>query len=212
MHHLHELIATHGCAIVMLLVALEGAGIPAPGETALISAAIYASRTHQLDIVHVIVSAGAGAVLGDNIGYWIGRWLGTHVLLRHGRRIGLTEPRLKVGHYLFMRYGGAVVTVARFVAVLRTVVPLLAGASLMPWRRFVLFDLCGSASWALGFGSAAYLVGHEVHRLHGPIAAVIAALVVGGLTIGVVQLRRHHRRLQEEAERAFPGPLGQHAP
>jgi membrane protein DedA with SNARE-associated domain len=212
MHHLHDLIAAHGYAIVMLLVALEGAGIPAPGETALISAAVYASRSHDLDIVHVIVSAGAGAVLGDNIGYWVGRWLGTHVLLRHGKRVGLTEPRLKIGHYLFHRYGGVIVMVARFVAVLRTLVPLLAGASLMSWRRFVLFDLCGSTLWAFGFGSAAYLVGHEIHRLHGPIAAVIASLVGAGLIVGVVQLRRHHRRLREEAERAFPGPLGQYAP
>ena len=212
MHPLHDLIAAHGCTLVMLLVALEGAGIPVPGETALISAAVYASRTHNLDIVDVILSAGAGAVLGDNVGYWIGRWLGTHVLLRHGRRIGLTESRLKVGYYLFQRYGGAIVAVARFVAVLRTVSPLLAGANLMRWRRFALFDLAGGTLWALGFGSAAYLVGHEIHRLHGPIAAVIATLVGGGLVIGFVQLHRHGRRLQAEAERALPGPLGQRVP
>jgi membrane protein DedA with SNARE-associated domain len=206
-HHLHDLIAAYGYWAVALLVGIEGAGIPAPGETALISAAIYAGSSHHLDIVLVILTAAGGAVAGDNLGFWLGRWFGTRILLRYGRHVGLDDAMLKLGQYLFLRYGGAIVAGGRFVAVLRTLAPFLAGANRMPWGRFFVFNLCGGALWAIVVGSAAYALGHEIHRLNGPIGiglAVVAALV---LAVGVDQVRRHRRRLQAEAERAFPGPL-----
>jgi membrane protein DedA with SNARE-associated domain len=205
--HVHHLIAVYGCWIVFLLVAVEGAGIPAPGETALISAAIYAGTGHELDIAKVIATAALGAVLGDNLGYWLGRWLGTRLLLRYGRYVGLDDAMLKLGQYLFLRYGGVIVAGGRFVAVLRTLVPFLAGANRMPWRRFFPFNLCGGVLWAGAVGSAAYALGHEMHRLKGPVGIALAVLAALLLAIGIDQVRRHRRRLQEEAERALPGPL-----
>jgi membrane protein DedA with SNARE-associated domain len=207
MHHLGELIAHYGYWIVPVLVGLEGAGVPAPGETALISAAIWAGKSHYLDIRLVILSAAGGAVVGDNLGFWLGRRLGTKLLLRYGRHVGLDHARLKLGHYLFMRYGGALAAFGRFVPVLRTLVPFVAGANRMPWRRFVAFNACGATAWAVLDGMAAYLLGHEIARFGPPVAITLIVLAVLVLAFGLFQVRRHQARLQAEAERALPGPL-----
>jgi membrane protein DedA with SNARE-associated domain len=84
-------------------------GAPLPGETMVIAAAVYAATTHRLDIGILIAAVAAGAILGDNLGYWIGRQIGNRFLLRYGRFIKLTEARIKLGRYLFLRYGGRIV-------------------------------------------------------------------------------------------------------
>ncbi len=103
-----------------------------PGETALIAAAIYAGTTGDLSITGVLAAALVGAVVGNSAGYLIGRVLGWPFLLRHGRRVGLTQDRLKIGRMLFLRHGGKVVFFGRFVAFLRVLAASLAGASGMP--------------------------------------------------------------------------------
>jgi membrane protein DedA with SNARE-associated domain len=192
---------------VVALVGLEGIAIPVPGETALIAAAIVAGSKHELDIVLVILAALGGAVAGDNLGFWIGRLLGTRLLLRYGRRVGLDDSRLKLGHYLFRHYGGALVGFGRFVAVLRTLAPFLAGANRMPWPRFFVFNLGGGALWSIAIGAGAYALGEAIDQLMGPVGLVLLAIAVIGLAIGFRQLRRHQARLQAAAEREFPGPL-----
>jgi membrane protein DedA with SNARE-associated domain len=107
------------------LIASESSGIPLPGETALVSAAIYAGNTHSLDIGFLILVAAAAAVVGDNLGFWVGRELGFRVLVRYGRYLGLDEARLKLGQYLFLRHGGKIVFLGRFVAVLRAFAAVL---------------------------------------------------------------------------------------
>src|SRR5256714_7927508 len=106
----------------------------------LLIAAIYAGRTHQLSIVLVIVAAASGAIIGDNIGFFVGREGGYRVLRRYGRYIGFNERRLKVGIYMFRRHGGKVVFFARFVAVLRAWAAFLAGGHRMKWSSFFLFN------------------------------------------------------------------------
>ena len=101
-------IAVYGYWAVLVLVGLESMGLPLPGETALISAAVYAGTSHELNIIGVVAAAAAGAVIGDNIGYEIGRLMGFPILRRYGPHIGVDERRLRVGQYLFRRYGGAV--------------------------------------------------------------------------------------------------------
>jgi membrane protein DedA with SNARE-associated domain len=201
------LIAAHDYWIVAVVVGIESMGIPAPGETVLVTAAIYAGTTHRLSLVLLIAAAAVGAIVGDNLGYLIGRRFGYELLLRHGRRIGVDERRLKLGRFLFDRHGGKVVFFGRFMAVLRTLAGLLAGATCMDWRRFLAFNAAGGIAWATLYGGAAYVFGDRIERLQGPIAVtgIVAAIVVVGLVTW--WLRGHYAALQQEAERAFPGPL-----
>ncbi len=116
--HLQHIVATYGYFAVFLIVAMESAGIPMPGETVLVTAAIFAA-SGTLKIYWVIGAAAAGAIIGDNCGYWIGREFGFPLIYRFGHYIRLDEKRLKVGQYLFLRHGGKIVFFGRFVAVLR---------------------------------------------------------------------------------------------
>jgi membrane protein DedA with SNARE-associated domain len=104
----------------------------------------------------VIVSASMGAILGDNVGYWVGREFGYRLLLRYGRYIGLSNTRIKVGQYLFLRYGGKVVFCGRFVAVLRVLAAFLAGTNRMDWQHFLIANAAGSVLWAMIFGLSAF--------------------------------------------------------
>ncbi|MEI6557770.1 MAG: DedA family protein [Rhodospirillaceae bacterium] len=204
---LPDLIARYGYWFVAVIVALESMGIPLPGETTLVIAAIYAGTTHRLDIGLVVAAAAGGAILGDNAGFWLGRHIGFPLALTYGRFIRLTEGRLKLGQYLFLRHGGKVVFFGRFVALLRILAAFLAGVNRMPFLKFLVFNASGGIVWAALFGFGAYLLGDEVHRLFGPLGifalvAAAAVMVGGGLFV-----RRHEARLQLEAERALPGPL-----
>src|SRR5258708_38591219 len=122
-------------------------------------AEIYGGTSHNLSIWLVYMAAASGAILGDNIGFWIGREGGYRLLRRYGRYIRLNERRLKVGVYLFRKHGGKVVFFGRFVAVLRAWAAFLAGASRMPWPRFLLFNALGGISCATIYGLGAYLLG-----------------------------------------------------
>ena len=205
------IVAAHGYLIVASIVGIESMGVPAPGETALVTAAIYAGTTHRLSILLLIAAAALGAIVGDNLGYLIGRRFGYDLLLRHGRRIGIDERRLKLGRFLFERHGGKVVFFGRFMAVLRALAGVLAGAACMDWRRFLAFNAAGGIGWAALYGTAAYVFGDRIERVRGPLAVtgiVIAVLVVGATWWW---LRGHYAALQEQAERAMPGPLLQHS-
>ena len=107
-------------------------GIPFPGETMLLVAAISAGTIHHLSLLLVIVAAASGAIVGDNLGYWIGRQGGSRLLRRYGRSLQLAERKLKLGQYLFRKHGGKVVFLGRFIAVLRAWAAFLAGTNRMP--------------------------------------------------------------------------------
>jgi membrane protein DedA with SNARE-associated domain len=192
---------------VALAVGLESMGVPIPGETALIAAALYAGKTEALNIWILIAFASAGAILGDNIGYWIGRELGFRVLVRYGSYIGLTESRIKLGEYLFKRHGGKIVFFGRFIALLRSLAALMAGLNQMTWPRFVVFNAAGGILWASCYGLAAYYFGKRIETLTRPVGIVL--LVIGTIIfVGAVWfIRRHEAELAVKAERAFPGPV-----
>jgi len=201
-----HLLATYGYLVVALMVGIEGMGIPLPGEATLIAASIVAGTTHELNIVLVIASAASGAILGDNAGFWIGRSLGYRLLRRYGAYVGLTERRIKLGQYLFSRYGGALVFVGRFISLLRALSPFIAGANRMPWPRFAIFNAAGGITWAMLYGSAAYYLGKQAHGVIGRAGLVLG--VVGLVAIvGVwLFLKRNEARLEAEAERAQLSP------
>lgn len=207
----HQLIQTYGYAGVAFVIGLESMGVPVPGEATLIAAATYAGATaghaEHLDIRLVILAAFAGAVVGDSIGYWIGREIGFRLLLRYGGHIGLDERRLKLGQYLFLRHGGKIVFIGRFIAVLRVAAAVLAGANRMPWPRFILFNATGGLVWAALVGLAAYTLGTSLNRLSGPLGFILLAIAVAVVIGGFVFVRRHEQEWSVEAEKALPGPL-----
>jgi membrane protein DedA with SNARE-associated domain len=204
---LQDLISTYGYWVIALVVGLESMGIPLPGETMLVLAAIYAARDPALNIWLVILAAALGSILGDNAGYWIGHRYAYAAVLRYGRRIGLSEPRIKIGQFLFRKHGGKVVFLGRFVALLRILAAFLAGVNRMPWRDFLFANASGALLWAAVFGIAGYYFGVLLFKLHAAFAGcvfVIAALVFFGAGYAI---RRYERRLADAAERAIPGPL-----
>jgi len=204
---LQHLLVTYGYWAVFVFVAIESLGIPFPGETMLLVAAIDAGTTHQLSIVLVIVAATCGAILGDNIGYWIGREGGYRLLRRYGRYIGFNERRVKLGLYLFRKHGGKIVFFGRFVAVLRAWAAFLAGVNRMPWSRFLLFNALGGVIWATLYGLGGYFLGEEIHRLTGPVGIVTIVLAALIIIASLIVVRRNEKQLEEKAERAFPGPI-----
>ncbi len=211
-HDVTGLLVTYGYWAVLVFVAVESMGLPFPGETMLLAAAIYAGTTHRLEILLVIVAAAAGAILGDNVGYLAGREGGYRLLRRYGRYIRLDERKLKLGQYLFQQHGGKVVFFGRFVAVLRIWAAFLAGTYRLSWRRFLVYNATGGVVWATVFGLGGFLLGDNVHRLGGPLGVAGAVVAVIAAGAGLVFLRRNAHRLAEEAERALPGPLGDAPP
>lgn len=209
-HELNQLVSTYGYWAVMLFVGIESIGIPFPGETMLLAAAIYAGTTHNLDIALVIAAASAGAVLGDNIGFWFGREFGYELVLRYGRYIHLDQAKMKLGMYLFLKHGGKVVFFGRFVAVLRTFAALLAGVNQMDWRRFLAFNLAGGVAWATILGVAGFIFGRQARHLLGAAGLVILFVAAILLVAAFIAVRRNQRRLEAEAERVFPGALAHH--
>jgi len=204
---LTNLVTQYGYLAVLVIVGLESTGVPLPGETTLVAAALYAGATHNLNIVGVVIAAAVGAIIGDNFGYLIGHWGGYRLLIRYGRYIRLSEKRIKIARYLFLRYGGEVVFFGRFTAILRTYAAFLAGTTRMPWRRFLLFNAAGGIAWATIYGGGAYLLGRQIERLSGPIEIVFVAAAVIAVVVGAVIIRRQEERLAVAAEEAFPGPL-----
>jgi membrane protein DedA with SNARE-associated domain len=207
MEFLQYLIHHYGLFAVGAVVGLECIGFPLPGETALLAAAIYAGTNHDLNIVSVIITAGATAIVGRMIGYVIGREYGYWLLLRYGSYIRMNQSRIKLGQYLFMRHGGKIVFIAQFVPVLRTVAGVFAGCNVMPWRNFLVANIVGSVLWAVTYGYGAYELGVGITRLQGPFVIALAILTVVGFIIGGIFIHRHEAQLAAEAERAMPGPL-----
>jgi len=201
------LLSTYGYFAVLLFIGVESLGVPLPGETMLITAAIYAGATHRLAIEGVIAAAIAGAIIGDNIGFGIGWWGGFRLLKRYGRYVRLDEPKLKVGRYIFMLHGGKVVFFGRFVSILRAYAAFLAGTNRMHWRRFLAFNAAGGIVWATLYGAAAYVLGTQIVRLSA--MADNAFGVLGGIILiaGILLIRRFEKRLEAAAEEALPGPL-----
>src|SRR5690349_14411052 len=204
---LTDFLATYGYFAVAGIIMLESMGVPLPGETTLVTASLYAGTTHNMSIWLVVVAAVAGAVLGDNIGYWVGEKLGYRVLLRYGSRVGITEPKIKLGQYLFMKHGAKVVFFGRFVAVLRVLAAFLAGVNCMHWTRFFLTNLSGAVLWATIFGLGAYFFGTTIHRVTGPASLVTIGIAVAAIVVAATVVRRQESTLEEEAQRVIPGPL-----
>lgn len=181
-----HLLIQYGLILLFGVVAAESAGVPLPGETALIAAAVLAAQGHY-SIVSVIAVAAAGAIIGDNVGYWLGREGGRALL----RRIPIVrdhfERALPRAERFFTRHGSKTVFIARFVAVLRVTAAWMAGMSRMTWWKFLVWNALGGICWAAAYGTVAYYAGkaaadaisHYGLYVAGAIAAV--GVIAGGI-------------------------------
>jgi membrane protein DedA with SNARE-associated domain len=208
-HTIDGWLESYGYLVVFLLVMIESIGVPVPGETALIAAALYAGSTHKLEIWWVIAAAIAGAIIGDNIGYSIGRYGGARLLLRHGHRLGLHEGRLKIGIWLFRRHGGKVVFWGRFVSILRTYAAFLAGTNQMAWPRFLVFNAAGAIVWATVYGVAYYVFGSALSKLSTTIDVTLGVAGIAVLVVFLVWSKRKEDELLERAEREIGGSVAE---
>jgi membrane-associated protein len=190
-----------GLPVVFLLIAIETMGIPVPGETALITAAILASRGH-LAIEEVITVATVAAILGDNVGFAIGRRLGRRLLtapgpfLRHRRRV------IAVGEPFFDRHGPKAVFLGRWVTGLRITAAWMAGATRMSWPTFLFWNALGGIAWATSIGLLAYFVGHSAEKfIHlAGIGGAVVVLLAGVALWFMLRLRRRRAEALVEAE------------
>jgi membrane protein DedA with SNARE-associated domain len=199
-----HLVQSYGYYAVFALIALESLGIPLPGETALIGAALYAGTTHHLNIAALAAVAGAAAVIGDNAGYWIGKTGGQRLAERYGHYVRLDRAKLKVGRYLFATQGMKVVLFGRFVAVLRTYAAFFAGVSRMRWSRFLAANAAGGLLWSGFYAFGAYALGSAASSV-GNTINIVGWAVASGLTVATIVIgRRSLRRLEQRAEAAFP--------
>ena len=195
--HIQPLVAQHGYRVVFLIIMLESAGVPLPGETVLILASAYAGATGELNLALVIACAATAAMIGDNIGFWIGRTFGTKFLLRYGKFVRLSENRLKLGQYLFEKHGAKIVFFGRFVAFLRVFAALLAGVNKYHWPQFLFFNAAGAIIWALLVGIGGFLFGDSLHRVSGPLGIMALVIVVGGVIAFMIIVRREEKKMEE---------------
>lgn len=207
MHSIAHLIHTYGLLVVAGFVGLESICIPLPGETALIVGSVIAGRTHELNIIEVILAATAASLIGRMIGYFIGAQFGYWLLLRYGFYLRITEARIKLGQYLFLKHGGKIIIIAQFVPVLRAIAGILAGANRMPFRHFMATSAIGVLVWSISFGFAAYYLGRQFERMAGSAMIVFGIITVIVLFIIISLAGRHEAQLAAKAERALPGPL-----
>jgi undecaprenyl-diphosphatase len=147
-----------GYAALAGFVFAESAGVPVPGETALLAAGLLA-RSGQLSLPIVICVAAAAAILGDNLGYLLGRRGGRALLLRDGRFARHRRKAVAAGDRFFARYGAKTVFFGRWVSGVRIVAAVMAGATEMPWRRFVVYNALGAFAWASTLVTIAFLAG-----------------------------------------------------
>ncbi len=194
---LAPLLNSYGYLAVGGLVLVEDFGVPAPGETILIAAAVYAGAG-RLNIAAVAAVGFVAAVLGDNIGFGIGHYGGRRLVLRFGRYVLLTPKRLDTAEQFFSRHGGKVVTVARFIEGLRQANGIVAGLAKMHWARFLAFNALGAALWVGLWTTVGYLAGNHLQTLYGTFHKYEIYLTILAVVLILALVARRwwrHRRM-----------------
>ena len=186
----------YGYWAVFFGVMLENAGVPVPGETILLIAGYFAS-TGEFHLGLVMLIAATGAVVGDNIGFAIGHHFGRSVLLRVGRFFFLTPKRFEHMENYFERHGNKTILVARFITGLRVFAALLAGASKMPWRVFIVFNVAGAVLWSVVITTLGYLFGQSLPLLIKWVGRSGTVLLISAIVIGIIVWRVQKHRKSE---------------
>jgi membrane protein DedA with SNARE-associated domain len=199
---LQQLLQSWGYGVIFVAMLLENAGLPLPGETVTLLGG-YAAGSGQLQVFGVLGAAAAGAMLGDNLGYWVGRRAGWPLILRVGRLLGQSPEQLERLRDSFQRHAGKSVLLGRFVAVLRVVAGPMAGAVHMPYRRFLICNTAGALLWASTMVSLAWLGGRWVPlnvMVRGVVQFGLGALLLLALVVLLPRLlsRFESRQLRDE--------------
>jgi membrane protein DedA with SNARE-associated domain len=190
---LEPFVRQYGVLAVSLILALESLGAPVPGETLLIFASVLAHHG-EISLPALLIFAWAGSVLGDNVGFLIGKTICRATIVRYGGKIGLTEARINAVEETFSRYGPATVMFARFFPVLRQLNGIVAGALRMPWWRFLLFNAIGAALWVGVWVSVVYFSAHTMAAAEFANNVVFTAVGIGVLILVVSLVVRRLRR------------------
>jgi membrane protein DedA with SNARE-associated domain len=192
-----DLLVGHGLFLLFLAVAIESAGVPVPGETALIAAAVLAHKGHY-PLWAVIVVAALGAIVGDNVGYWLGREGGRQLLEKWSFTSKHTAKALPPAERFFEKHGPKAVFFGRFIAILRVTAAWLAGISHMAWWRFTFWNALGGIVWATGVGLLAYWAGQKVADAISRYGLYAVVALIGVAVIGYIVLRVVKKRFIEE--------------
>ncbi len=195
-----QFISTYGVWLVAAFIALETIGLPLPAEAALMAAAIFAAQTHGFDIWSLIAAGIAAAVAGNVAGFWIGQKFGQSLLVRYGSRVGLTHERLRIGEWLFARYGVSFVFAARFLPFVRNLAALLAGANGMPAHRFYAASSVAAVLWVVGYGLGSYAFGQAFADLASPAAIVLGLVAVAIIVAVPLLVLRYEKGLLEKSD------------
>jgi membrane protein DedA with SNARE-associated domain len=179
-----------GYPAVALFVMIESSGIPFPGETILLLAAFYSAVDHHLQLPIVIVCAAAGAIVGDNIGYTVGRTGGKALIERYGHYIFIKQRHLERAERFFAKHGDKTVFFGRFIAVLRAWAAFLAGVNKMHWRTFFIYNAAGGIVWATIYGVLGYYAGIFFHNNFAAVEHLARTLSwsLAGIILGIVAI------------------------
>ena len=191
--NLEPFVQHYGVFAVSLILAFESLGAPLPGETLLIFASVLAHRG-EMSLPALLIFAWAGSVLGDNIGYLIGKTICRATITRYGGKIGLTDARINTVEEIFSHYGSVTVLVARFFPVLRQLNGIVAGALGMPWWRFLLFNAIGAALWVGAWVFIVYFSAHTAAAAQFANNLVLAAAAIGLIILLASLIVRRLRR------------------
>jgi membrane protein DedA with SNARE-associated domain len=203
--HFAGLLHDYGYFAVAAFLFFEDFGVPLPGETMLIAASLYSGAGH-LNVWVVGIAAFLAAVLGDNVGYLIGRKGGRKVVDRFGKYVLVTPERFDRAEGWFLKHGGIVVCFARYVEGLRQLNGVIAGTVEMPWKKFLFFNALGAALWVTTWTSLGYLAGNNVETIahYFTLFVVIAAVIFAVYVFFHVRHIRRRRRERADLSAAHP--------
>jgi membrane protein DedA with SNARE-associated domain len=214
---IQQAIHMYGYLLVFMAVGLESLGVPFPGETTLLAAAVYAGTGGPLNLVLVIIAAAAGAIMGDNLGYLAGYYGGYSLIQRILRLLHLNEVHWQTAQRYFEQHGNKTVFFGRFVTLLRLWTAFLAGASRMRWQTFLFWNALGGIVWASIYGTLGFVLGHNLPLLGRVLRAmgvggtiVLILVIVGGL--GFWLLRRRHDQRPTTTSSGWVPPLPMRRP
>ena len=208
---LQNMLNTIGYPAVVLFIFIESTGIPFPGETMLLLASFYAATSDHLSLPGVIACAALGAILGDNLGYYIGRVGGRRFIERFGHYLFLKTEHLNKAERFFKKHGAKTVFFARFITLLRMWAAFLAGVNNMNWRTFMLYNATGGIVWATLVGTLGYLAGkyfqnnfdqvlHLAHVLGWAGLGAVVLTVIAAIVFFKLRSRNHTQAVSEDKE------------
>ncbi|SDT71892.1 DedA family protein [Actinoplanes derwentensis] len=206
LHSVAPILDRWGYLAIGGVIVVESFGVPAPGQTIMVAGSIYAGYG-RMNIFLVALISFATAVIGDNIGYWIGLRGGRRIVHRWGKYIFVTPARLAKAEEFFARRGNRIIVVARFIDGLRQLNGVIAGITRMPWRTFLLYNAIGAALWVGFWCTLAYFLGSnlvmimgQVHKYQWPAIGLVVVAIATYVTLHVRHVRRRRARSEEVEE------------